>query len=247
VPLAPLAAPAAIGVIGVVLLAAGLVVLGLVLVVLGAALVVASVLLGSPARLAERVGGRPAAQGEDERLLNLAEGLCVASGLAVPEVRILDDKAANALLLSSPSRGGILVVTSGLLELLERIELEGVLAHELSHLRRGDVARAAAATRGAGLLARVWAGTPLLVLRLAGRERESRADLAAAALTRYPPGLAAALDKLADVATRPAGLDLATARLTAPLWCAPLVEGVPRQPVAGALSLSERAALLNEL
>jgi heat shock protein HtpX len=162
-------------------------------------------------------------------------------------VRILDDAAANAVLLAQSSKRAVLVVTSGLLNLLERIELEGVLAHELSHLRRGDAARAAGATRSAGLLASLWAGTPLFVLRLAGREREARADLAAVALTRYPPGLAAALEKLSTVPTRPAGLDAATARLTAPLWCAPLEEGVPNEPLAGALSLPERAALLHEL
>jgi heat shock protein HtpX len=244
---APLLAPVLVTVLGAVLLGVGSVVAGVVLLVLGLGLLAAMLVAGSPARLAGRVGGREARHEHDERLLNLAEGLCVASGLVLPEVRILEDPAANAVLLAASSSRAVLIVTSGLLALLERIELEGVLAHELSHLRRGDAARAAGATRSAGLLAGFWGGTPLLVLRLAGREREARADLAAAALTRYPPGLAAALEKLAAAATRPAGLDAVTARLTAPLWCAPLEEGVPHEPLAGALSLTERAALLHEL
>lgn len=232
---------------GVVLLVLGPVIAGVVLLVLGLALLVAGAVLGSPRRLAERVGGAPARPGGDERLLNLAEGLCVASGLALPDVRVLDDKAANALLLQVAPGRAVLVVTTGLLGLLERVELEGVLAHELSHLRRGDAAVAATATRATGLLAVLWGGTGVAVLRLCGREREARADLAAASLTRYPPGLAAALDKLTRVPTRPSSLDTVTARLTGPLWCAPLVEAAPRRALAGALSLSERAAMLNEL
>ncbi len=232
---------------GIALLAGGMPVAGAVLLAIGVALVVATWSIGSPARLAARIGGRTAEPGRDERLLNLAEGLCVAGGLAMPEMRVLGSDAANAVLLAPGRRDAVLIVTQGLLDRLERVELEGVLAHELSHLRRGDAGLASVATRAAGLPATVSARATSAVLRLAGPDREPRADLAAASLTRYPPGLAAALDKLAGAPTRPDGLDPVAVRLTAPLWCAPLAEAVPARPLAGALSLPERAAMLNEL
>ncbi len=149
--LAALALPA---VAGAVLLGLGVLAAGITLLVLGLLLVVTSAVIGAPARLASSVGGRLAEPSRDERLLNLAEGLCVAAGLELPEVRVLDDDAANALLLATSRRRAVLVVTEGLLKLLERVELEGVLAHELAHLRRGDAAVAALATRGVARSAR---------------------------------------------------------------------------------------------
>ncbi len=240
-------APLLLTLAGVVLLALGELAAGIVLAVLGVALVAAAARLGDPHRLAGAVGGRPAASPDDARLLNLVDGLCVASGLAMPEVRVLEDEAANAVVLGSSHEHAVLVVTSGLVAALDRIELEGVLAHELAHLRRGDTAVAADATRAMALLARIWSQTPLVVMRLAGATREAGADLAAVRVTRYPPGLGAALDKLATRPTRPAALDPVTARLTAPLWCAPLAEGQPPTPVRGALAVAERAAMLHEL
>ena len=245
--LALLAVPVVLVLAGVALIATGALAAGVVLAAIGALLGLSSWLFGSPARAAARIGGTAVTIATEPRLMNLTEGLCVAGGLPLPEVRVLEDPAANAVLLGAHPEDAVLVVTSGLLDQLDRIELEGVLAHELSHLRRGDAVVAARAMHAAGLLAVVWASTGQLVRRLAGADREARADEAAAALTRYPPGLAAALEKLSRVATRPAGLDPVTARLSAPLWCAPLEEAATPRPLAGTLELPERVALLHEL
>lgn len=241
-------APLALALVGLVLLVLGPPVAGAVLVVAGVAVTVLSWWAGSPARLAARLGGRRADPVGDARLANVAEGLCVALGLPVPELRVLDDPAPNALLLGGAPASTVLVCTTGLLALLDRMELEGLVAHELAHLKRGDVARAAAATQALGAAALVSSGAGRGVRRLAGLERESLADLRAVGATRYPPGLASALEKLAGApSTRPGGLDRLTARLTAALWCAPLEEARAVPAAVGVLEVGERAAALREL
>src|SRR5580704_4292234 len=72
-------------------------------------------------------------------LHNVIEGLCIATGLPKPKVYIVDDPAPKAFAFGrSPQRSGV-AVTSGILNLMSRRELEGVLAHELSHVRNRDV------------------------------------------------------------------------------------------------------------
>lgn len=242
------ALPVLVAAVGVALLASGMIAVGVALLLVGVAVGLLGRRIGSPERLAASVGGRAAVPAKDARLVNLAEGLGVALGVPVPELRVIDDPAPNAIALgSSPSRT-VLACTTGLLDLLDRMELEGLLAHELTHVKRGDVARAASATRSLGLFAALAGGPARLLGRLAGTERESLADLQAVGVTRYPPGLASALEKIAAApSVRPAGLDRTTARLTAALWCAPLEECRAASSRSGALTVAERAAALREL
>jgi len=85
-------------------------------------------------------------------LHNVIEGLCIATGLPKPKVYIVDDPAPNAFAFGrSPERSGV-AVTSGILNLMSRRELEGVLAHELSHVRNRDVQVTTLAVTTVGLL-----------------------------------------------------------------------------------------------
>jgi heat shock protein HtpX len=85
-------------------------------------------------------------------LHNVIEGLCIATGLPKPKVYIVDDPAPNAFAFGrSPQRSGV-AVTSGILNLMSRRELEGVLAHELSHVRNRDVQVTTLAVTTVGLL-----------------------------------------------------------------------------------------------
>ncbi len=241
-------APLAIALAGIVLLALGMVAVGVVLLVLGAGAAIASRRIGSPARLAACIGGRTADPVADAGIVSVVVGLCVVLGLRAPELRLLDDTAANAIALGPDASSAVLVVTTGLVDMLDRIELEGLVAHELAHVRRGDLERASLATRGLGLVALVSSSAGRSVRRLAGPERESLADLRAASATRYPPGLSSALEKLSRApGVRPAGLDTVTARLTSALWCAQLAEALDGTARPGVLDVGERAAALREL
>ena len=82
---------------------------------------------------------RPADPQEYARLHNLVEGLCIASGLPKPGVYVVDDPAPNAFATGRNPRHASIAVTTGLLEKMNRVELEGVVAHELSHIRNYDI------------------------------------------------------------------------------------------------------------
>jgi heat shock protein HtpX len=187
---------------------------------LGIGLAVAILLLGFAPGVGERLalrrlGARPSDPDLQPRYHNLVEGLCESAGLPMPRLWLVDSDAANALALGRGSAESAVVVTRGLIEQLNRVELEGVLAVELSHIRvlsarLGSTAVVLGGLPGLLLEARRRGGnallgalgTVLLVLlplrRLAvPPRRHLQADESAAYLTRYPPGLIAALRKLA--------------------------------------------------
>jgi heat shock protein HtpX len=198
---------------------------------------------------------RPADPLVHARLHNLVEGLCIAAGLPKPRLLVVEDAATNAFSTGRDPRHAAVVVTTGLLDRLDRVELEGVLAHELSHIKSYDtrVSTLAVTLVGVATLVadvclrfRSWGGprhaddrdprtgrgpaaavaalghvlllvAPLVarVMQSAvGRRREALADLSGVALTRYPPGLIAALEKLQDETT----VVHSASRATAHLW-----------------------------
>ena len=160
-------------------------------------------------------GAVPADETTHARLHNLVEGLCVAAGLPKLELYVTENKVASAMAVGRDPRHAAIVVTTGLLENLTRIELEGVLAHELSHIKNYDIRVATLAVTILGLPLQFSA--PLLSRGMdlvVGTRREIDADVTGVALTRYPPGLLAALEKLRE---RPAAQ--AASPAMAHLWC----------------------------
>jgi heat shock protein HtpX len=180
-------------VLWLVLAVAGLPVVGAVAAAAIAGGVVALLLVHADEYALARCGATPADAVAHARFHNVVEGLCVAAGLPKPSLYVvLDEDAPNALALGRGPKSAALVVTSGLLEKLTRIELEGVVAHELTHIKGSDslVSTVAIATFG-----RV---APGLVPKAVGGSNETLADVTGVALTRYPPGLISALEKLRD-------------------------------------------------
>lgn len=196
-------------------------------------------------RLASRlVDGREADEREHARFVNLVEGLCTTAGVQRPRLRVVDTPGLNLCSFGIDERDAVVVATSGLLSSLTRVELEGVLAHELAHLkdgemcvatlsilfvaplilsaetgsRAGDVDRSAG-RRGPGVSrSRSSMLAPLarwLCSRYLPPERETAADLEAVRTTRYPPALASALKKISADSSVPG-----QGRLTAHLWTA---------------------------
>ncbi len=194
---------------------------------------------------------QPADEHEYARLHNLVEGLCIASGLPKPDVYVVDDPAPNAFATGRNPRHAAIAVTTGLLETMNRVELEGVVAHELSHIRNYDILVSTLAVTMVGAVAlmtdlairTMWwnggrvrrqgdhadhnnplafIGFGLLILApiiakamqaTISRQRETLADVSACQMTRYPPGLIAALEKLQADQTATHSASTATAHL----------------------------------
>jgi Zn-dependent protease with chaperone function len=155
--------------------------------------------------LLDALGARPADPVGEARLVNVMEGLVATGGVNPPTLHVLDVPSANALVIGIDDQNVHIVATSGLLDLLGRVELEAVLARAVTLIRQGGLPATTTAVRvlhgargGATLLARPVVG--VLRARLGqgvGPDDDVLADRGAVALTRYPPGLIAALSRLA--------------------------------------------------
>jgi heat shock protein HtpX len=84
-------------------------------------------------------GARPVSRAEEPRVYNLLENLCISRGIPTPALRIAEDGALNAFATGLTQKQYSITVTRGLMEALDDAELEGVLGHELTHIRNGDV------------------------------------------------------------------------------------------------------------
>jgi heat shock protein HtpX len=165
-------------------------------------------------------------------LYTVTENLALAAGLPKPRIFVMSDSAPNAFATGRNPKQAIVVVTTGLLNILDRRELEGVIAHELSHVKNYDMLLMTVASVMVGLIVyltdffqrALWLGrnsdeernnsavmmlvslivailAPVIatLLQLAiSRKREFLADASAAYLTRYPEGLARALEKISS-------------------------------------------------
>ena len=115
------------------------------------------------------------------------------TGWPSPTLYVIDDAAPNAFVVGRSADHASLAVTQGLLDVMSRVELEAVIAHELSRIKDDDVL--------VDTLAVTMPVTARLVHLVMGRGREPRTDMAAVAMTRFPPALASALTKMRDGGT----------------------------------------------
>ena len=180
---------------------------------------------------------RPVTHEEEPRLHNIVEGLALAAGLPKPTVYVVPEAAPNAFATGRDPEHSSIAVTQGLLEKMNRVELEGVIGHEMSHIRDRDILLGTVVATLVGAVVLIaeymlrwfwWGGGRLgrgrdrdggegfailfalgivfailapffaQVIKMAmSRRREYLADAEGALLTRYPPGLASALRKIA--------------------------------------------------
>jgi Zn-dependent protease with chaperone function len=241
-------------VVAVVVIAVGLsfVVAAIALVVVAAGLV-AWQWQNAPRAVLRAVGARPSDEWEHPRLHNLVDGLCATMGLPAPVICVVDSPVPNAMAIGHDPGSASLVVTSGLEESLTLVELEGVLAHELVHIKRHDtvVAGVAVATTAPlAVITGVAAGAER-VHRLIGRGKAYDADQRAARVVRYPPGIGSALEVMVDLSRSPwpvawpPGRGRAAA-LTRWLWVDPMAGATAGESMEGNLDDTRvRAAALS--
>ncbi|MDA8359509.1 MAG: M48 family metalloprotease [Actinomycetota bacterium] len=192
------------------------------------------------------IGGRPVDAREVPRLANLVEGLCATCGVRPPALRLVEDAVPNACALGAPGRG-VLVVTTGLVQSVGLLELEGVVAHELAHVKNHDAAVSEVAVTVLAPIVRLTA-RDALVHRSLGRGREYAADREAASMVRSPRGLERALETMEHSPSPSAGSRFTGWRwsLTRWLWIDPMV-GARDAPTLGTIdATSVRCAALAE-
>lgn len=187
---------------------------------------------------------------ENPDLYNIVENLSITAGLPAPKIYIIEDPAMNAFATGRNKENAVIVFTKGLLNKLNKAELEGVAAHELSHVGNKDILLSSAVVVLVGLvsiasqmslrmsffggrrrsdddnnqlgailtlislIAAILAPIAATLLQLAiSRKREFLADASGALLTRYPEGLASALEKISRDSTELRFASPATAHL----------------------------------
>lgn len=176
---------------------------------------------------------KPIYHDSNRELYHVVENLCITAGLPLPKIYIINDTAPNAFATGRDPEHAVVAVTAGLLQKLEKSELEGVIAHELSHIGNRDILISTVVTVLVGVIVlladwfRHWSFfghsksdndrdsrlTALITLAAIvlsilapifaymmqfaiSRKREFAADADGALLTRYPEGLARALEKI---------------------------------------------------
>lgn len=176
-------------------------------------------------------GAQPITKEQYPVLWNTVENLSITAGLPMPKVYVVNDQAPNAFATGRDPKHAAVAATTGLLAILDQTELEGVMAHELSHVGNRDMLVSTVAVVLAGFIAILsdffiralfWGGRDedsrvgivFLVVGIIGivlapiaatmiqlavsRRREYLADASGALLTRYPEGLATALEKISQ-------------------------------------------------
>ena len=245
---------AALGVlIGIIVALIGLPLVALLVVVVVAVSIASWIWRRAPGVVLGSLGAEPSTAEEFPRLHNLVDGLCATMGLERPAIQILASDIPNAMAIGRDQKSAVLVVTSALERSLGLVELEGVLAHELVHIKRNDTVVSAVAV----VVALPWAklrGTPAgvdAVHGLVGRGREFSADQRAALIVRYPTGIASALETMvASVPTVGAWPPASgpVAALTRWFWFDPMAGAGARESSEGNLDDTRvRAATLAEL
>ncbi|KKR53330.1 MAG: Protease HtpX-like protein [Parcubacteria group bacterium GW2011_GWA1_40_21] len=180
-------------------------------------------------------GAHPIEREENLELYRIVENLCITAGLKMPKIYMINDPSPNAFATGRNEKHSAVAVTSGLLQILNKNELEGVIAHELSHIGNKDILISTIVVILVGFVAlmsdfflraqffrgrrddREGGGQAQMIMMLVGiilailtpiiakliqlaisRKREFLADASGALLTRYPEGLASALEKISN-------------------------------------------------
>ncbi len=189
----------------------------------------------------------PIKKSDNAYVYRMVENLCIASGLPMPKIYLIEDRYPNAFATGRDPKHASIALTTGIIDLLENEELEGVIAHELSHIKNYDIrlmtivivlvglvtlladiffrtgflfgggrkkGNAGGIIMAVGLIFLILSPIFSKLIQLAiSRKREYLADASGALMTRYPEGLARALEKISNFSGKMKKPSKATAHL----------------------------------
>jgi heat shock protein HtpX len=190
-------------------------------------------------------GAKEVTHGNAKEIYHIVENLCITAGLPIPKIYVIQDPSPNAFATGRNAEHAVICLTTGIIEKLEKPELEGVIAHELSHIGNRDMLLSTVIVILVGFIALladffrrwIWFGgdddngknpifliiaivlsilapiAAMLIQLAISRKREFLADADGALLTRYPEGLARALEKISSDPTPMRHANRATAHL----------------------------------
>ncbi|HEY5667672.1 MAG TPA: M48 family metalloprotease [Candidatus Saccharimonadales bacterium] len=220
-------------------------------------------------------GAREVTKKEEPRLYRTVENLCISTGMPMPRVYVMDDPAPNAFATGRDPNHAVVAATTGLLAMMTDTELEGVIAHELGHVKNYDI-RVMMIVFGLvsaigfiadmllrmiwfrdddretspivfviGIIAALLAPFVAMLVQLAvSRRREYLADSTGALTTRYPEGLASALEKIRDHGSAMKRQNTATAHL---FFASPLKGGSVARLFSTHPPIEDRIARLRKM
>ncbi len=221
-------------------------------------------------------GAKQIQKSDDPRLWRTVENLAITNGMTMPNVYIIQDSSPNAFATGRDPDHAIVGVTTGLLEIMNDKELEGVIAHELGHVKNYDIRIAMIAfalvavisiiadiilrmtwfrsnddesnspvIMIVGIAAAILAPLIAVIIQMAiSRKREYLADATGALTTRYPEGLASALEKISKYGGTLKRQNPSTAHL---FFANPLKKGMLASLFSTHPPIADRIARLNEM
>jgi len=214
-------------------------------------LIMRSIKQNSESRVLASIPSMAASEIAEARLFNVVDGLCVVGGDQRPTLRIVSADFPVAMAIAGPSSAGLIIVSTGFVSTMDRVETEAVMAHLLWRIRSGEVALVTFLMALTAVASRV--GLSGVVRRVTERVSDSQrvmwADISGCQATRYPPAMISALEKVLSSSGTVGAVPIN------PLWFAvpqdqiddvygmrdiPIVEEV-------SVSLAERIAVLKEI
>ena len=165
---------------------------------IGAYFLMRSVKQNSESRVLSAIPSMAASDIAEARLFNVVDGLCVVGGDQRPTLRVVGSEFPIALAVAAPHSAGTIIVSSGFISTMDRVETEAVMAHLLWRIRSGEVALVTFLLSLTAVATRV--GLAGVVRRVAGKLSDPRrviwADISGCQATRYPPAMVSALEKV---------------------------------------------------
>ncbi len=218
---------------------------------IGAYLLMRSVKQNSESRILSTIPSMAASEFAEARLFNVVDGLCVVGGDQRPALRVVGSEFPIALAVAAPHSAGTIIVSSGFISTMDRVETEAVMAHLLWRIRSGEVALITFLSALTTVASRL--GLSGVVHRVIAKVSDPRrviwADISGCQATRYPPAMVSALEKVLSSNADTGDVPVSSLWFAVPENQIDAAHETSAVPNVGevSVSLAERIAVLKEI